>query len=76
MSERTILRVLVCVNERESVTKFHFPFWQRRALPVRRHLNATGWQPASSKYEFLFLIWVLLAATNAGLFQIVKQDGR
>jgi hypothetical protein len=35
------VRVLVWVNERESVTKFHFPFWQRRAarLPVRRHLN-------------------------------------
>lgn len=49
----------VCVNERESVTKFHFPFWQRRAtrLPVRRHLNRGGWTTSSfRKPKFSFLI--------------------
>lgn len=47
---KEVSRVLVWVNERESVTKFHFPFWQRRAPcpPRSSTFERGGWDGSSA----------------------------
>lgn len=44
----------VCVNERESVTKFHFPFWQRRAPPRSSTFRGGGCTVSSETDIFTF----------------------